>query len=51
MKAAHLLTKVKIYLSENLLDDHTIPIIEARILFEETNQIILLDVSNNRFSR
>lgn len=37
MKAAHLLTKVKIYLSENLLDDHVIPVIEARILFEDNN--------------
>jgi hypothetical protein len=37
MKAGHLLTKVRLDLSNNLLEDFSIPVIEGRVFFEESN--------------
>jgi hypothetical protein len=51
MKAAHLLTKVSVDLSYNILEDASIPVFEARVLFEEQNQIQVLNLAHNKYSR
>lgn len=51
MKAAQLLTKVNLDLSHNFLEDASVIVIETRVLFEETNQIEVLNLSNNKFTQ
>lgn len=51
MKAAQLLLKVKIDMSYNQLHDNCINVIESRVLFDDTNQIDVLDLSHNKFTQ